>query len=464
MISETEKKEFLNNLIKFLKIPSISALPKHKADMRLAVKFLKKELLEIGFSRTKIEELYAKNFTNELNNPVIYAERINSPDALTVLIYGHYDVQPADPVNEWKNLPFEPTIRDGKIFARGATDNKGQLYTHIAALKILSKEWSSKWPVNIKVILEGEEETGGENIEKLIRENPKKFTADLCLISDTGFLSKKQPAIEVGLRGIVYLEVKATLGKRDLHSGLFGGAVRNPANALADIISRMKDPRTNRILIPGFYDDVLELSEVERRELNKLKISERQFLKEAGVKGTCGEEGFSTLERTTIRPCLDINGIEAGFTGEGAKTIIPRCASVKFSIRIVANQDPKKIGELVKEFIRKNSPNGVDVEVRVLHTGDAFLTDSDSKFLELASNSIKEVFAKKPVFSRSGGSIPVVPVLKECTGAEIILMGYGLPDDNLHSPNEKFDLDQFFKGIECNLKFLRKLTEKSDIK
>jgi len=453
-----QKEEFLNKLIRFLKIPSISALRSHKKDMLQAVKFLKAELLEIGFSRTCIEELYAKGLSNETNNPVIFAQRINSPKAPTVLIYGHYDVQPPDPLSEWKTKPFEPTVSNGKIFARGATDDKGQLFTHIAALKILANEWGSKWPLNIKILLEGEEETGGENIEKLVRENPKKFNSDVCLISDTGFMSREQPSIEIGLRGIVYFEIEAVLGKRDLHSGLFGGAVKNPINALAGIFSRLVDSKTGKILVPNFYDDVINLSTKERKELSKMGFTEIALRKDAGVKKLCGEKGFSTLERITVRPSFDINGIEGGFTGEGAKTVIPSKAIAKFSIRTVPNQNVDKVEKEVLDFIRKMEPNGVEIDVRAIHRGRGFLADSSSPFLKIASDSVMEIFGKRPVFSRSGGSIPVVPILKEILGAEIVMMGYGLPDDNLHSPNEKFDLGQFYGGILCNVEFLKRVS------
>ena len=409
MLTKERKEYFLERLFEFLKIRSISADPKYKPEIIKAVNFLKNELHEIGFSR--IEELYGKSLTFKTNNPVIYAEKLINPKAPTVLIYGHYDVQPPEPIELWDTPPFEPQVRVGKIFARGATDDKGQLYTHIAALKLLSAKYGGNFPINIKILVEGEEESGGVNIEKLVVEEPDKFKADVCLISDTGFISKNQPAIEIGLRGIVYFEMEVITGKKDLHSGLFGGSVRNPLNEISKILSQLEKRFANKKLIP---------------------IPENAK--------TCS---------------FDVHGIAGGFQGLGAKTVIPNKASVKFSIRLTPAQSPQKIVKAVKSFVKERTLKDVEINLKILGMGEGFLADDSGKYMKLAIECIRKVFGKKPALSRSGDSIPIVSTLSKKTGAEVILMGYGLPDDNLHSPNEKFDLDQFYKGIECNIEFLR---------
>jgi acetylornithine deacetylase/succinyl-diaminopimelate desuccinylase-like protein len=457
MLDNQDREEFLSKLIKFLRIPSISGDFRYRKDILSAVKFLKQELLEAGFSRTKIEELYAKGLNNSSNNPVLFAERLNNPEAPTVLIYGHYDVQAPEPLSEWISSPFDPKIRNGNIYARGATDDKGQLYTHIAALKILKKKWGEKWPVNIKIIIEGEEESGGENLEKLIFQNPKKFGADVCIVSDTGFVADGTPSLEVSLRGIVYFEIEVKTGDKDLHSGLYGGSVRNPINILTQVLAKIQDLETGVITIPNFFNDVPVLSKKDKLALKKIPFNKEEFLKETGAEGLFGEEGFSTVERQTSRPSFDLNGIVGGFTGEGSKTVIPNKASAKFSLRILAGQNPDKVSKLVENFISKISPKDVQVKIKTLHKGEGFLANPNSKYLKLAENSLRKIFKKDVVFARSGGSIPVIPLISRELKTEIVLMGYGLPDDNLHSPNEKFSLDQFFKGIECNIEFLRGL-------
>lgn len=414
MLSKEDKNYFLERLFEFLKIRSISSDPQYKSETSKAVQFLKKELEEIGLS--KIEELYAKGLSPEINNPVLYAEKIVDPRRPTVLIYGHYDVQPADPLELWTTPPFEPTIRGEKIFARGATDDKGQLYTHIAGLKLLARKSKWKLPINIKILIEGEEESGGVNIEKLVAEKPEKFKADVCLISDTGFLSKNQPAIEIGLRGIVYFEMEVVTGEKDLHSGLYGGAVRNPLNTIAKLICELEAKYAKKKLI--------------------------------------------ALPENAKATSFDVHGIIGGFQGQGSKTVIPNKATVKFSIRLTPAQQPSKIVKAVRSFVSERTLKGVKINLRVLGAGEAFLADDTGKYMQCARNAMKDIFGKEPILSRSGGSIPIVSTIAKKTGAEVILMGYGLPDDNLHSPNEKFDLDQFYKGIECNLKFLEKLDKR----
>jgi acetylornithine deacetylase/succinyl-diaminopimelate desuccinylase-like protein len=411
-MNHENKKQFLESLFEFLRIQSISADPNHKPDILSATNFLKRELREIGFKN--ISMLYAKGLSLKTANPVIYAERLEAPGAPTVLIYGHYDVQPADPLELWKSPPFEPTLRNGKIFARGATDDKGQLYTHLAALKVLSKKWQEgegKWPINIKIVIEGEEETNGENLPRLIKENPKKFGADICLVSDTGFLDKKTPAIEVGLRGIAYFELEVVTATRDLHSGLYGGAVHNPLNIISGLMAKLGQ------------------SKLGRTPLRKLPLN-------------------------AAHSSFDIHGIVGGYQGAGPKTVIPNKASVKFSLRLTPDQSPDSVVKAVRKFIKTNIPSGLRTNLKVLGTGGAFLAKSKSSYLALASRAMEKTFGKKPVFTRSGGSIPIIPTIARETGAEVIMMGYGLPDDNLHSPNEKFDLDQFYKGMECNVEFL----------
>lgn len=450
-----EKEKHLEKLFELLRIKSISALSEHKTDIKKACEFIKNDLIEIGFNKSKIEFLTDGRADS---NPVIYAERIDNPENPTILIYGHYDVQPVDPIDEWKTDPFEPEVINGNIYARGATDDKGQMYTHIAALKDLSEEWGEVWPVNVKLAIEGEEEMGGETIEHLINENPEKYSANVCIVSDTGFLAPDKPTIEYGLKGLAYMQINVKLSDNDLHSGIYGGAVMNPANALVHIISKLYDQETGKVLIPGFYDDVVEISSEEREKLSQIPFNKETFLKEAGnAKDTFSEEGYTAIEHSSARPTLDINGFTSGFGGEGAKTIIPATASAKVSMRLVANQDPKKIANLFREFVTSIAPTQVDVEILEIHGGNGVLVDLNSKYIKIAEEALEEVFGNRVVFSRSGGSIPIVADLYNKVGVDVILIGYGLADDNLHAPNEKFNVDQFYKGIECNKTFIKKL-------
>jgi acetylornithine deacetylase/succinyl-diaminopimelate desuccinylase-like protein len=410
MLNQEQKTYFLERLCEFLKIRSISADPECQGEMLEAALFLKKELVEAQFPA--IELLFAKGLSGKSNNPVLFAEKMISPNLPTVLIYGHYDVQPVEPLEEWKSPPFEPEVRAGKIFARGATDDKGQLFTHIVALQLLSQE---KLPLNIKILIEGEEENGGENLKRLIEENSKKFKADVCLVSDTSFISKNKPAIEIGLRGIVYFEMKVVTAKQDLHSGLFGGGVYNPLNLITKIMG---------IIQKEFTDERL------RKEPENARY-----------------------------PSFDIHGIRGGYVGDGSKTVIPKEASVKFSLRIIGGQDPNKIAKQVLRIVKTFTPKGVDIDLKVLGKAEAFSVSGGSRYLQLAEESMKRVFGQKPTLTRKGGSIPIVADIAKHLEAEVILMGYGLPDDNLHSPNEKMDLDQFYKGIECNMEFLRQMAK-----
>lgn len=451
-LSKEQQNKYLSSLNELLSIPSISTLPEHKGDMKKAVAYLSSYLKKIGFNT--INTLWAKKSSKTKNYPVVFAEKISNPDNPTILIYGHYDVQPADPLGEWRTPPFQPTIKAGSIYARGSTDDKGQLFTHLAALDWLSNdEWGEDWPVNIKLLLEGEEESGGENIEWLVKEHAAtgKFDADVCLISDTGFVDSQSPTIEYALRGIVYAQIDVKLSDNDLHSGLYGGSVLNPANALSYIISKLYDATTGKILIPGIYNGVKKLGKKEKNDLSKIPFEANTYLKDAGnAKALFGENGFTTTERTTARPSLDINGIWGGFIGAGAKTIIPATAHAKISIRTVENQNPKEIAELLESYIKKISPKGVEVSIKVIHTGDGVSVNLNSKWMKIVSESLQEVFDNEVVFSRSGGSIPVAALIQNILKIDPILVGYGLPDDGLHAPNEKFSLNQFFKGIECN--------------
>lgn len=413
MLNQNQKQLFLKRLFDFLKIESISADSKYKTEITRAVSFLEEELLEIGFK--KVEKLYAKKLSQKNANPVVYAEKIGRGVKPTLLIYGHYDIQPADPISEWDSDPFKPEIRNNKIYARGATDDKGQLYTHLGALRILAKEWGEEWPINVKIAIEGEEETSGKNLENLIKEKTRKFKADICLISDSGFKAKGKPSLEVSLRGIVYGELKIRVAKQDLHSGIFGGAINNPINLLAQIFT----------------------------ELNK-KLSGAKIRKEP----------LNSSYRS-----FDVHGIKGGYTGLGAKTVIPGGASGKFSLRIIPGEEPKKISSLIKKEIKKMMPKNVSYKLDFLGLGEPYAVPNNGRFLRFASQSLEKVFGKKPSFEKSGGSIPVVSIIGKYLKAEVILMGYGLPDDNLHSPNEKLDLEQFYKGIECNIDFLRRLSQ-----
>ena len=460
---ENKFASYLNDLFEFLRIKSISTLPEHKDDIRRTIDWLKSYLVDAGFPASHIEELYANGMNFENSNPIVFAQRVDNPKNPTFLIYGHYDVQPADPLDEWHSDPFEPTVRDGNIYARGATDDKGQIFTHLAALHHLNGSlWNKSWPVNIKVLIEGEEEIGGKNIDALIKDEQYKelLKADYCLVSDTSFLGPNKPAIEYGLRGMAYMQIDVRMGERDLHSGIFGGAVPNPALALVHILSQLKDQKTGKVLVPGFYDDVVPVSDDERQRLAQLPFSPEEFAGEAGgIRKATPEEGYTVTESTCARPALDINGIWGGFMGAGAKTIIPATAHAKVSVRTVANQDPHTIAQGIQEYVYTIAPKEVSVEVTILHTGDGALVDVNSKGVQYAVTALEETFGAKVYFSRSGGSIPVVALLQKHLGLEPVLIGYGMPDDNLHSPNEKFSLEQFYKGMQCNISLYTRIAK-----
>jgi len=431
------KDQFLNELLELLRIPSISARSEHKDDMSKCANAVKERLLQAGADKVEIFE--TPGF------PVVYGEKITDPSKPTVLVYGHYDVQPADPLNLWHSGPFEPVIKDEKIFARGACDDKGQFYMHIKALEIMVK--TDTLLTNMKFIIEGEEEVGSPNLADFLGEKKDLLKADVILISDTSMLSLQTPSIDVGVRGLSYIEVEVTGPNRDLHSGVYGGAVANPITILAKMIASLHD-ENNHITIPGFYDDVLESTETERAEMAKAPYDEAEYSNDLGVKELWGEKGYTTNERTGIRPTLEVNGIWGGYTGEGAKTVLPGKAFAKISCRLVPNQTSKKMTELIINHIEKIAPPGVTVKASEHHGGDPYLTPVDSIEYQAASKAIEETFGKKPIPVRGGGSIPITSLFESVLGLKTVFLGFGLDSDNLHSPNEKFDLANFYKGIE----------------
>ena len=457
---------YLKELFELLSIPSISAQKEHNKDIAKAAGWLQKKLSSLGFNSKVLH-------TN--GHPVVYAELVaNHPSTITLLIYGHYDVQSPDPLEEWTTNPFKPEIRSGNIYARGAADDKGQLYTWIAAIEELLRYSSrggtlsknkdkghssgepSTLPVNIKFLIEGEEEVGSENLDEFVAENKSLLDADVCVISDTHALSEEQPMIDYGLRGLVYTEVTIKAFPKDIHSGVYGGNVVNPANILADIISSLKN-KDHKITIPGFYDNVRKLSKKERETLAKLPLNEKHVQEETGAKQIVGEKEFTVHERAGARPTLDVNGIWGGYTGEGPKTIIPQSASAKISMRIVPNQTSKEIIEKFETHIKTLTPDGADCSVKLLSSGEPILIDTSSRFFKSAENAYEKIFGNNPVYELSGGSIPVTATFKEILGIDSILMGYGLPNDGLHSPNEKLSLSMFEKGIRTNIEFLKSL-------
>lgn len=428
---------FTDELFTLLRIPSVSSKEEHRGDMQKMAEALRLSLIEAGADRAEIYQT--------TGHPVLYAEKIVSEDLPTVLVYGHYDVQPAEPFELWESPPFEPEIRDGKIWARGADDDKGQLFMHVKAFEYLNKAGSLA--CNIKFMIEGEEEIGSVSLEKFCSENRGMLSSDVILISDTTMISQDMPSITSGLRGLSYVQVEVTGPDRDLHSGLYGGAVINPVNVLCEMISSMKDEK-NRITIPCFYDDVIECTMDERAEMAKRPFSEKEFMQSVGVKALGGEEGYSHTERIGIRPTLDVNGIWGGFTGEGTKTILPSKAFAKISMRLVPEQDAEKIADLFRAYFMSIAPAGVNVGVKYLHGGKAYVSPLDTAEYKAASKAVERAFSKRPIPVRSGGSIPIVSVFEEILGVKSILLGFGLDSDAIHSPNENFPLLNFYRGIE----------------
>ena len=435
-----------------MSIPSVSTQPEHKPDIERAAVWLRDKLLTAGFPKVEVMPTPG--------HPVVYAEWLAAgAEAPTILVYAHYDVQPPDPLEMWDTPPFEPTIVGDDIFCRGASDDKGQLYVHVKAVEAF-KETVGTPPVNIKCIFEGEEEAGSPSLEPFIREHTDLLAADVAVISDTSILSKELPSIVYALRGIAYIEVEVTGPDHDLHSGRYGGAVHNPINALCAMIAKLQD-ENGHITIPGFYDKVRKLDPEERAELAKAPFEREPWLHEAGVKTDWGEPAYTIVERTTARPTLDVNGIWGGYIQPGAKTVLPSQAFAKISMRLVPDQEPAEITQLISNHLTEIAPPAVSVEVRDLHGGDGAIVRRDSPAMKAAFRAFAEVFGKEPLFTREGGSIPIVATFQKVLGMETILMGFGLPDDRLHSPNEKFHLPNFYKGIETVLHFMDFLGEQS---
>ena len=434
---QSNKDRFLTELLDLLKIPSVSADSKYQTDVRDAANFLVKRFEEIGAENIELFETGG--------HPIVYAEKMVHPNLPTVLVYGHYDVQPADPFELWDSPPFEPVIKDERIYARGACDDKGQMYMHLKAFESLQK--TTGVPCNVKFMIEGEEEVGSENLETFVNEHKSKLSADIILISDTSIISNDTPSITVGIRGLSYIEVELTGPNRDLHSGTYGGAVANPINALASLIAGAKD-ENGKITIPGFYDDVLEISSEERALMAEAPFDLDEYKKDLDIQEVDGEAGFSSNERTGIRPTLDVNGIWGGYTGEGAKTVLPSKASAKISCRLVPNQKSDKISELLQEYFTKNAPKGTKVKVMLHHGGESAVTSTESMGYRAASMAFEEAWGKKPIPTREGGSIPIVALFKEVLGLDSVLMGFGLDTDAIHSPNESYGLFNYYKGIE----------------
>ena len=431
------KQRFLDELFELLRYPSVSADPKYKNDVLKTADFVAEKLKEAGADLVEV--------CQTAGYPIVYGEKITDPSKPTVLVYGHYDVQPPDPLELWKTPPFEPTIRDGKIYARGACDDKGQFYMHVKAFELMMR--TDTLPCNIKFMIEGEEEVGSNNLAIFVKENKERLKADVVLISDTSMISLEHPSLETGLRGLSYLEVEVTGPNRDLHSGVYGGAVANPATILAKLIASMHD-ENNHIQIPGFYDDVLALSQSERDDLNKAPFSEQEYKDDLGVDELWGEKGYTTLERTGTRPTLEVNGIWGGYIGEGAKTVLPSKANAKISLRLVPNQKSDTITKLFTAHFEKIAPKYVKVKVTPHHGGEPVVTPTDSIAYKAAQKAISESFGKEPIPTRGGGSIPIVALFEKELGIKTVLMGFGLDSDNLHSPNEKYDIANFYKGIE----------------
>jgi acetylornithine deacetylase/succinyl-diaminopimelate desuccinylase-like protein len=442
---QNNKEKFIEELKDFLRIQSISTLPEHKEAINNAAEFVARKLKAAGISRVNI-------FKTE-GHPIVYGEWLGAPGKPTVLIYGHYDVQPVDPIELWNHPPFDPFVKDGKIFARGATDDKGQLYMHIKSVEAYFKTAGSL-PLNVKFLIEGEEEIGSENLEKFINDNTELLKCNSVLISDTELYEAGIPTLTYGLRGLAYMEVELTGPLQDLHSGSFGGAVANPINVLAEIISRLHD-KNGRITIPNFYNSVIKITKTERDNYKRLKFSEKKFTKELGVKELYGEKGFTTLERLWSRPTLDCNGIFGGFTGKGAKTIIPSLATAKISMRLVPDQDPKRIMKEFTKYIKKLAPKSVKVIVRDLHSAYPVLTPLKDKAAIAASKAMEKAFGKKTVYIRDGGSVPIVTVFTKKLKVPTVLMGMGLNSENLHSPNEHFHLNHFLLGIISSAYFMQ---------
>lgn len=431
------KQRYLDELFELLRIPSVSADSKFSGDIRKAADFIKEKFIAAGVDKAEIHETDG--------NPVVYAEKTLDPALPTILVYGHYDVQPADPYELWDSPPFEPVIKNDRIYARGACDDKGQMYMHVKAFEAMME--NNELPCNVKFMIEGEEEVGSEHLGDFVKANKEMLAADVILVSDTSIISNDCPSITVGLRGLSYIEVEVTGPNRDLHSGIYGGAVGNPINTLCDMIGQLIDEK-GHITVPGFYDKVMELSSADREAMARAPFDLDEYKKELDIDDVRGEEGFSTLERVGIRPTLDVNGIWGGYTGEGAKTVLPSKAHAKISCRLVPNQDHEEITELVSRHLENIAPKHVKVKVTPLHGGPGAVIPTDSKGYQAASSAFEKAWGKTPIPMRDGGSIPIVGLFQDVLGLDSILLGFGLDQDAIHSPNESYGVFNYMKGIE----------------
>jgi acetylornithine deacetylase/succinyl-diaminopimelate desuccinylase-like protein len=433
----SNRDRYITELKEYLAIPSVSALPQHAADTKRCAQWTADEMGRVGLENVRLIETPG--------NPVVYGDWLHAPGAPTILFYGHYDVQPVDPVELWESPPFEATVRDGEIYARGAADDKGQVFMHFKAIEAHLKNGGTL-PVNMKLVIEGEEEVGSVNLDNFIKANKSLLGADVVVISDSAMFDRGVPSICYSLRGLVYFQIDLRGTKSDLHSGVFGGAVANPAMVLAQILAQMKD-RGGRIKIPGFYDKVRPLSDSEREAWKKLPFSEKKYRKDLGAPKLAGEKGFSVLERVWARPTFEVNGLLAGFTGEGAKTVIPAVSMAKVSMRLVPDQHPDDIARLFEAYVRKVAPKTVELKVTRMHGGKPWITEYDNPFVQAAGRAIEQGFGRTPVFCREGGSIPVVSTFQEELSVPAVLFGVGLPDENAHAPNERLDLGNFHNGV-----------------
>lgn len=433
----TNRDRYVRELKDYLAIPSVSALPEHAGDVRRCAEWTAAEMTRIGLENVRLVETPG--------NPVVYGDWLHAEGAPTILFYGHYDVQPVDPLNLWETPPFEASVRDGEIYARGAADDKGQVFMHFKAIEAHMKQ-NGRLPVNLRVIIEGEEEVGSKNLDEFIKANKDTLGADVVVISDSAMFDRGVPSICYGLRGLAYFQIDVRGSNSDLHSGTFGGSLANPGMVLAQILAKMRDTG-GRIKIPGFYDDVRELTEEERAEWKKLPWSDKRYQKELGAPKLFGEKGYTTLEQRWGRPTFEVNGLLSGFTGEGAKTVLPAVAMAKVSMRLVPNQHPDKIAEQFEAYVKELAPKSVEVTVTRMHGGKPWMADFDNIYVRAAGRAIEQGFGKTPVFCREGGSIPVVATFQEELGIPSVLFGVGLPDENAHAPNEKLDLTNFHNGI-----------------
>jgi acetylornithine deacetylase/succinyl-diaminopimelate desuccinylase-like protein len=441
------EQEFLNDLISFLRIPSISTLPEHNADMQLAAEWVADQLRSFNFSEVQIIPTEG--------HPVVYGSwKTQNPDAPTILVYGHYDVQPVDPLDEWDSQPFEPEIRDGNLFARGASDMKGQVVAHIKATQSLLS--TSTLPVNLKYFIEGEEEIGSPNLERFMRENASLLACDFCINADSGILDHDLPSLTYALRGLAYFEIHLQGPSSDLHSGTFGGAVDNPANVLCELIAGMKD-EDGKITLPGFYDDVIPLTDDERHQIAKLPQTEEWWKVQCGAQNLRGEDGYTATERATARPTLDVNGLYSGFIGEGSKTVLPARAMAKISMRLVPDQTPEAVKQSLIAYLEEHAPSTVSWTILDLTSALPGRVDLDSAEVIAASKALEVVWGVPSLYKREGGTVPVVSLLKEVLGINSLMLGFGLPNDNLHAPNEKFNVRNFHRGIETYIRFMTEI-------